>query len=247
MKLLIPGPPFGAPERYLATVSASPVQPHASSPAELEERLAAERLGEPHLIFRDADGRQVIATLEGSASQLTIGRAAGCDVPLTWDPSASRGHAQLERVADTWIVVDDGLSRHGTFVNGARLRGRRRLDDGDMLKIGSTLLLFRAPREDFEETAPPDEGAEGAHISPAQRRVLVALCRPYLAGEAAATPATNKQIAEELVLSEHSVKTHLRALCEVLGVGQLPRNVKRARLVQRALDAGLVSRQDLNA
>lgn len=227
-------------------MAASPVQPHTSSPAELQERLAAERGGEPYLIYRDGDRRQRIVVLGASDSQLTIGRAAGCDVALPWDASASRGHAQLERVGDSWALVDDGLSRHGTFVNGERLRGRRRLEDGDALKIGSTAVLFRTPVDDVEETAPPDEGVDGPQISPAQKRVLVALCRPYLGGDAAATPATNKQIAEELVLSEHSVKSHLRALCDALGVGELPRNAKRARLVQLALEAGLVSRQDLN-
>ena len=37
-----------------------------------------------------------------------------------------------------------------------------------------------------------------AGVSPAQRRVLVALCRPFKEGAAFATPATNQQIAAEL-------------------------------------------------
>src|SRR5207253_3076190 len=58
-----------------------------------------------------------------------------------------------------------------------------------------------------------------AKISDAQRRVLVALCRPYASGEAFALPATNQQIADELFLSVDAVKSHLRALFEKFGIG----------------------------
>lgn len=43
------------------------------------------------------------------------------------------------------MVVDDGLSRNGTFVNGERVLGQRRLEDGDQLEVGRTLLIFRSP------------------------------------------------------------------------------------------------------
>ena len=36
-------------------------------------------------------------------------------------------HAALERVGDAWALIDDGLSHNGTWVNGERLIGRRRL------------------------------------------------------------------------------------------------------------------------
>ena len=32
-----------------------------------------------------------------------------------------------------WVICDDGLSHNGTFVNGERVRGRRRLAAGDVL------------------------------------------------------------------------------------------------------------------
>ena len=42
-----------------------------------------------------------------------------------------------------------------------------------------------------------------------------------------------------------AVKTHLRALFEKFGVGELPQNQKRVALVQRALQSGVVGERDL--
>ena len=51
-------------------------------------------------------------------------------------------HAVLERAGGHWTLVDDGLSRNGSFVNGRRVHGRRRLDHGDEIAVGHTLLVF---------------------------------------------------------------------------------------------------------
>jgi hypothetical protein len=59
--------------------------PHSSSPVELKQRLEAERLGLPHLIYRDADGNQVIRTIALREREITIGRRQGCGVQLDWD------------------------------------------------------------------------------------------------------------------------------------------------------------------
>jgi len=89
------------------------------------------------------------------------------------------------------------------------------------------------------------EAPAAASISPAQRRVLLALCRPYKDGSNFATPATNQEIGAELHLSVDAVKTHMRALFEKLDVGDLPQNQKRVALVERALNSGAVNRRDL--
>ena len=81
-------------------------------------------------------------------------------------------------------------------------------------------------------------------LTDTQRRVLVALCRPYRDGDFA-TPATNQQIAEELFLSVDAVKMHLRTLFGKFALGDLPQNQKRARLAETALQSGAVSRHEL--
>ena len=58
-------------------------------------------------------------------------------------------------------------------------------------------------------------------------------------------PASNAQIAEELVLSVSSVKTHLRALYEKFGVDDLAQNQKRLALAARALESGAVTPDEL--
>ena len=59
---------------------------------------------------------------------MTVGRRLEADVPLAWDPEVSRLHAELEFKAGEWTLCDDGFSQNGTFVNGLRIHGRRRLD-----------------------------------------------------------------------------------------------------------------------
>jgi len=121
----------------------SPLGPHEATPAELEERVAAERAGEPFLVYRDREGRQRL--LELSDRPTTLGRAPECDIPLYWDSEVSRVHAELRQVAGQQMVVDDGLSRNGTFVNDERVEGRRRLFDQDQLRVGHTVLVYREP------------------------------------------------------------------------------------------------------
>ena len=80
-------------------------------------------------------------------------------------------------------------------------------------------------------------------LTPTQRRILVALCRP-VRDSAFATPATNREIAEEVFLSVDAVKAHLRSLFERFGLEDLPQNQKRARLAAVALLQGIVTARD---
>jgi pSer/pThr/pTyr-binding forkhead associated (FHA) protein len=119
---------------------------------ETPEVVAARRLGNPYLVYADGRGRQQVLSLLDDWSEITIGRGMGMDVILAWDEGVSRVHAQIERLADAWVVVDDGLSRNGTFVNGELVERRRRLCDGDELRIGETTIRFHAPMEAPDQT-----------------------------------------------------------------------------------------------
>ena len=75
--------------------------------------------------------------------------------------------------------------------------------------------------------------------------MLIVLCRPFKSSVTDAVPATNPQIAEELVLTVAAVETHLRALFRTFGLEELPQSEKRRKLVAAALSSGLVNDRDL--
>ena len=222
---------------YALHVAQHPLDPHGSRPVELQERLSAERLGVPYLVYRDADGRQVLVLLDEGRRRLTIGRSAQADVSLSWDREVSRLHATLERIAGDWGLADEQLSRNGTFVNGERIGARRRLAGGDVIAIGASAIVFVAPGPGSASAT----AVGGLHVdvlTPAQRRVLEALCRPLATGGA---PASNPAIAAELVVAVDTVKGTLSRLFELFGIGdEVPQNQKRAVLARRAVLAGVI-------
>ena len=219
--------------------------PHAATPVELKARIEAERAGSPFLIYRDGDGRQIIVSLAG-APRLTVGRADANTCALPWDAEASRVHAELTWMAAEWTIADEGLSRNGTYVNGERLQGRRRLRDQDMIELGRTQILFRSPLTAAQvETDSPSESRAAPVLSAAERRVLIALCRPLKDASAPVAPASNREIAAELHVGVDAVKANLRRLFASFGVEDVPQNRKRARLVELAFKTGAVGLRDL--
>lgn len=229
-------------EREPATAEPAP---HARSAAELKSIIEAERRGHPFLLWRDKEGTQQIFALT-ERRHATVGRRSSNPVVLLGDSEVSRTHAELELIGEDWMVSDDGLSRNGTFVNGKRITQRRRLVDGDVLVFGRTVVEFRSPR--VSSTAATSSSSLRPTIqdlTETQRKILIALCRPYKAGDAYATPASNQQIASEVFLGVDAVKNHLRLLFQRFEVADLPQNQKRARLVEYAFQSGLVAERDL--
>ncbi len=220
-----------------------------TSAPELKAQIEAERGGRPFLVYRDGAGEQHIVVIEDGTAELWVGRGEAAGLQLDWDEEVSALHAQIEVVGGECTLLDDGLSRNGSFVGEQRVHGRRLLRDGDTLRFGRTRVLFRRPGEGGgsapEATVVATEVPAAATVSPGQRRVLVALCRPFKDGSSFATPPTNQAIAAELHLSVDAVKTHMRALFEKLGVEDLPQNRKRVALVERALQSGVVAPRDL--
>ena len=216
------------------------------SASDLKAQIEAARDGVPFLVYRDGQDEQQIFALAPGLERVTVGRAPSTEIQLEWDTEVSRLHAELGCIGGDWTVSDDGLSRNGTHVNGQRIVGRRRLHDGDVVRFGRTAATYREPRiANITETEVASDVPDRASLSEAQRRVLIALCRPFKDGSGYVTPATNQEVASELFLSVDAVKTHLRSLFGKFGIEDLPQNQKRVRLVELALKSGVVTPRDL--
>ena len=205
-------------------------------------REAAEQLGERFLVYRDEDGRQVIHTLGGNHPTVTIGRRDEADIAIPWDPELSRLHAELTLRAGEWTITDDGLSQNGTWVNGLRLAGRRRLADGDVVRVGQTEIAFYDPVPIATgPTLVPGELSATPRFSEQQQRVLTALCRPLFADGEGINPASDAEIAEATGISVDAVQVELDHLGRALGLEEMPVADQRAEIALLAMRSGLVN------
>lgn len=224
-----------------------PLARHSLSPSELQELLGIEREGQSFLAFRDQDGRLGFFHAGRGEETRRLGRRPEMDLSISWDSEVSGLHAELRGFGGEWVIVDDGLSTNGTFVNDRRISGRKRLRDGDRIRIGHTILAYKAGgnASPQETVAAAGEGPALGELTDTQRRVLIALCRPYRDGGSFATPATNQQIADEVFLGVDAVKMHLRRLFAKFELADIPQNEKRARLAESVLQFGVISERDL--
>ena len=230
-----------------ATGAVDPLARHSLSARELKQMLALEHVGAPFLAMRDGEGALQLIALDPGSSELILGRREGMDVSLDWDAEVSGVHAELRRLGEEWTVADDGLSRNGTFLNGARISGRQRLRPGDRLLVGRTIIAYcQKAAEASDTTVPSGEIPGPPELTDTQRRILVALCRPYRDGAEFPIPASNQQIADEVFLGVEAVKRQLRTLFQSFELGELPQNQKRARLAELALRLGIVAQRDLS-
>ncbi len=76
---------------------------------------------------------------ELTGQEVTIGRAAGCQVSLPDDTFASTVHARVFG-RDGAIYVEDLGSTNGTYLNGMRLGAPAVLRPGDQLQVGNTVM-----------------------------------------------------------------------------------------------------------
>jgi hypothetical protein len=166
----------------------------------------------------------------------TVGRGRGVDIRLD-DPSVSRLHAELVRRGPYVYVVDLGLSRNGTRVNG-RPVARRVLDEGDVLSFGAARCRIGGLEQ--EEITAEAELRRSAvpELTRRELDVLTSLCRPALSDEAFATPATAHEIAADLVVTEAAVKQHLLRLYQKFRIPEGPN--RRTRLANEVVALGLV-------
>lgn len=224
-----------------------PLAPHSQSAGDLKRLLTAERGRKPFLAFKDQDGRLGLYALGRGDQAYTIGRRPELDLAIAWDSEVSGLHAELQSLGEEWTIVDDGLSTNGTFVNDKRVSGRHRLRDGDRIRVGRTILVYKdGGARPVAETTTAGDGRSLQELTDTQRRVLIALCRPYGDRGRFTAPASNQQIAEELFLSVDAVKMNLSRLFANFELADVPQNQKRARLAECVLQYGIISERDLH-
>jgi DNA-binding CsgD family transcriptional regulator len=175
-------------------------------------------------------------------ARATIGKGEDNDIVLD-DSTVSRLHGLLEEFAEGWCVNDLGSS-NGTFVNGTRIWGPHRLRHGDEIRVGRSRLLFRSSAAAAAALTDSEDGPP--RLTGRERDVLVVLCRPLLARDLFTEPASIKEIATELVVSEAAVKRHLANLFEKF---ELPADVshRRTQLANAAIRRGAVTLGDLRS
>jgi serine phosphatase RsbU (regulator of sigma subunit) len=103
------------------------------------------RLQSPHTRPADYD-------LDGP--EIVIGRAAGAAIVIP-DTRVSRQHARIVRRNGEWWVEDLG-TRNGTLLNGEPMAGAAKLEAGDRLDIGDSVVRFMGDAADAEATAATD-------------------------------------------------------------------------------------------
>jgi pSer/pThr/pTyr-binding forkhead associated (FHA) protein len=113
------------------------------------------------LVVREGSSAGSEHPVEGS---LTLGREQDADLVLD-DTGISRRHAAVQ-IEDGDATVRDLGSSNGTFVNGERVEGPRRLGEGDQIQLGDTVLEVRFSPEKTR-VVPPPAGPTEVHAKPA--------------------------------------------------------------------------------
>jgi len=170
-------------------------------------------------------------------ARVTLGRASTNHLTMA-DPKASRLHAILERVGSAWCVRDLS-SRNGTFVNGERISSEQPLTNGDEIRIGDTRLVFRSTSVDPGLQTIADVDVCVPELTRRERDVLEALCRPLLSHESLPEPATTKEIAAALVVTQAAVRQHLLRLYDKFAIYDTT-NRRRSQLAREALRRGVI-------
>ena len=166
----------------------------------------------------------------------TIGRGKSVDVHLD-HPSVSKLHAEIVRRGPYAYVSDLGLSRHGTRVNG-KVVAQRLLENGDVLSFGTERCRVGglASEDALAETDPRRSAVP--ELTRREVDVVAALCKPALRDDAFVAPATARDIAADLVVTEAAVKQHLLRLYQKLKIAEGPN--RRVRLANEIVARGLV-------
>lgn len=196
--------------------------------------------------FLEVGGPLGTRLVELTADRSTLGRGSSNDVVVELDPSVSRLHAVVERYPTGFSVRDLG-SANGTFVNGERVISERRLLTGDEIRLGNSRLIFYLLGDEEAETTAVSEGPPP--LTRREHELLVALCRPLFAGAAFNQPASIRELAAELYVTEAAVKFHLANLYDKFGFTERQDTgpSRRVTLANEAVRRRAVTIADLRA
>lgn len=87
-------------------------------------------------------------------------------------------------------------------------------------------------------------GGQMVSITPRERDVLVALCRPAATHELFVEPASVREMAQTLAVTEAAVKQHLLNLYEKFGICEGDER-RRVTLAREALRTGVIDLTEL--
>ncbi|MFM2438411.1 MAG: hypothetical protein RLZ55_1230 [Actinomycetota bacterium] len=173
------------------------------------------------LEFGMGGSRQVVPLGE---SPFQIGRDPTNDLQLASDLTVSRNHAALEHTDLGWRVRDL-QSSNGTFVNGIRVAASAPVHPGDVIEIGHTRLRLLVG-QDADVVNPTDlvlDEPPGPHLTKREEEIL----------RLVATGRTDAQIADQLIISVSTVRSHLERIRDKTGAR------RRAELTTLATALGL--------
>src|ERR1700758_1071152 len=189
-----------------------------------------------HLEIWKPSGRELI-TLSGG--RVTVGKAETNVVSLEHDGTVSRLHAVLENLGFAWSVRDVG-SRNGTYLNGEKLSAERVLRSGDELRVGSSRLVFwELKQADDDETEAVEPSQRPPQLTRRELEVLVVLCRPLVSDNPFPEPASVRQMARELFVTEAAIKQHLQNMYDKFSVPS--EGERRVRLANEDIRRGAVT------
>ncbi|HEX2075379.1 MAG TPA: DUF3662 and FHA domain-containing protein [Geodermatophilus sp.] len=139
----VPAAPAGAGPPFTGSAAVPPLPPLRGRVATDTGRQtpgvvgrAGSRPGTTHVLVVDGPGTRH----ELSAGRNVIGRGTDADIRLP-DTGVSRKHVDIVLENGTAVAEDLG-STNGTLVNGRRI-SRQALSDGDVIRIGHSVLVYR--------------------------------------------------------------------------------------------------------
>src|SRR6266851_4609116 len=124
------------PAQYVSTASGRLAQKTPASSSKLATMVL--RSESPLQITGGLDAGTFVQQPFGSSAQLIIGRGEECDIRLDGLLISNR-HASVA-ITTAGLQIEDLNSTNGTYVNGARITGRKIIQPQDVIQIGPFVL-----------------------------------------------------------------------------------------------------------